>query len=124
MLKVFLARDDSCTPGTPAAVQPFLLPTQISSSTPFVLIVLHGVSNADLLFHLGLKLTANAHDLLCHIATASVLMAGRFCSICCELFGAAFVLAIYILRGEAVSASAAFDSFVTFTEACTNAAAF
>lgn len=85
--------------------------------------MLDSVSHTDLLFDLGLKLAADAYDLLCHITAASVLMARGFSSVCCELFGAAFVFAIYVLRGEAVPASAAFNSLVAFTKTGTNATA-
>lgn len=85
--------------------------------------MLHRLPNTHLLFHFRLELAAYAYDLLRHVATPSVFVAGGLGALSHQFFGAAFVFSIHVLRCEARVAPTALYSFVSFAQACTDTTA-
>jgi hypothetical protein len=123
VLQVFLPRYHSRTPRAPAAIQPALLPAQISTSTSLIFVVLDRLPDVHFLCHFRLELSTYSHDLLRHVAAPAVLVVWRLEAFSYQFVGAALVLAVHILRCEARVTPAAFYSFVSFAQARTNAAA-
>jgi hypothetical protein len=85
--------------------------------------MLHRLTDAHLLFHLRLELSAYSHDLLRHVATPAVFVAWRLGAFGYQLVGAAFVLSVYVLSCETCVAPTALYAFISFAQARTDAAA-
>ena len=85
--------------------------------------MLDRLTDAYLLFHFRLELSAYTHDLLRHVATPAVFVAWKLGAFSYQLVGAALVFSIHVLRCEACVPPTAFDSFVSFAQAGADAAA-
>ena len=116
VLQVFLPRYNSRTPRTPATVQATLFSAQVAAGTSLILVVFYRLTDAHLLFHFRLELSAYPYNLLRHVATPAVFVAWRLRAFSDQFIGAALVLSVHVLRCEARVAAPAFYTFVPLAQ--------